>query len=204
MSIISLVRNKKGEKEMDNFRMNQKLGTKWFTFFTKVRPILTCIMFITTIADFVQYYDLYAQYWWLFTSFLFSVVDVILSIITFAKSFGNYVKFVDFIKGNLIFEVISISYQQGVQQYINSNFNFGIAALSFAIYILLFYFIWYRLNMKYFKKRIIQVMAENTETQPETFDEQIKYCRKCGQKLLDDATFCGMCGTEVIRQMKED
>ena len=185
---------------MDNLRMNQKLGTKWFTFFTKVRPILTCIMFITTIADFIQYTDLYSEYWWLFLSFLISIVNVILSIITFAKSMGDYVKFVNFIKGNLIFEIISMAYQQGVQQYINSNFNFEIAALGFAVCILLYYFVWYRLNMKFFKKRIVQEWIENTEIQTETSNEQVKYCRKCGQKLIDDASFCGMCGTEVIKE----
>ena len=185
---------------MDDLRMNRQLGTKWFTFFTKVRPILTCIMFITTIADFIQYTDLYSEYWWLFLSFLLSITDVILSIMIFAKSLGDYVKFVEFLKGFLIFEVISMAYQQSIQQYANSEFNLGVAFLVFIIVVLLHYFVWYKLNMKYFKKRIIQKRVENTEIQFETCEEQVKYCRKCGQKLIDDASFCGMCGTEVIKE----
>jgi len=31
-------------------------------------------------------------------------------------------------------------------------------------------------------------------------DHKIKYCRKCGFKLLDDSQFCSNCGTRIIRE----
>ncbi len=48
---------------MDNIKMNRQLGTKWFTFYTKVRPWLACLTAITVIADFMQYQEIYTSYW---------------------------------------------------------------------------------------------------------------------------------------------
>ena len=30
--------------------------------------------------------------------------------------------------------------------------------------------------------------------------EQVRFCRKCGEKLLDNSKFCRKCGTEIVRE----
>ena len=30
--------------------------------------------------------------------------------------------------------------------------------------------------------------------------DQVRFCRKCGEKLIDNSQFCRKCGTEVIKE----
>ena len=140
---------------MENMTMNRQLGTKWFTFYTKVRPWLSCLLAFSVIRDFTQYPDVYCRNWWLLLYFLVAVAQPILSIIVAVKSKGDYVGFVRFVKGVLLFETISTAYQQGVVQYLNNGLQIGVATVAFAITLVLAYLLWYRLNVKYFEKRIL-------------------------------------------------
>ena len=115
----------------------------------------------------------------------------------FVKSRGDYVEFVSFVKGVLIFETIATAYSNGVKQYIQSGYEIGVGIIFALIVLLISYFVWYKLNMKYFNKRIlgannIQYAYSDEET------TQIRFCRKCGQQLIDDSKFCSNCGTEII------
>lgn len=134
--------------------MNRQLGTKWFTFYAKVRPWLTCLASLTIIVDFFQYMDVYFSYWWMLLYFLTGIAQPVLAVIVFVKSSGDYKDFVHFVNGVLIFETINVAYQQGVQQYIK-NFEIGSAIVIALIILVVGYFLWYRLNIKYFKKRIM-------------------------------------------------
>ena len=184
---------------MDNIKMNQQLGTKWFTFYTKIRPWFACFMFLPTLVDFIEYVDTYLTLWWMLLSFAASVAQCVLSIMVFIKSQGDYVEFVRFVKGVLWFETIGMAYQQAVQQYINNDFDFGFALLMFIIMFALAFFLWYRLNIKYFEKRINTAKTPQVEGIPfETTD--IRYCTNCGNKLVENSNFCAMCGTQVIRK----
>ena len=191
--------------------MNPMLGTKWFTFYTKVRPWIACLMALATVGDFVQYSNTYLENWWLLVCFLANIAQPILCIIVFIKSSGDYIDFVRFVKGVLLFETINVAYQQAVKQYINSSFEISSALVIFAIILVLDYFVWYRLNVKYFEKRILVSSNLNTEItnnyQPDTYTHphtqtsdnlNVCFCRKCGQKLACDSSFCSRCGTKVV------
>ena len=54
---------------MDSLHMDRTRGTKWFTFYTKVRPWFACITTLTVITDFLQYVDVYMSYWWMMLYF---------------------------------------------------------------------------------------------------------------------------------------
>ena len=91
--------------------MNKQLGTKWFTFYTKVRPWLAWLMVFSTIGDFMQYPDVYLTNWWLLLCFLAAITQPILCIAVAVKSSGDYASFVRFVKGVLLFETINMAYE---------------------------------------------------------------------------------------------
>ena len=193
---------------MDNIKMNRQLGTKWFTFYTKVRPWLACLTAITVIADFMQYQEIYTSYWWMMVYFLAALVQPVLCIMVFVKSQGDYEDFVRFVKGVLWFETINMAYGQAVKQYIQNELDIGVALVVGAIILVLGYFIWYRLNMKYFKKRINVITNDYLPDGPNSMTilneekivdtDKIRFCRKCGEKLIDNSRFCRKCGTEIV------
>lgn len=193
---------------MDNLKMNRQLGTKWFTFYTKVRPWFACITAITVIADFMQYQEIYTSYWWMMVYFIAALIQPVLCIVVFAKSQGDYEDFVRFVKGVLLFETINMAYGQAVKQYIQNELNIGVALVVGAIILVLGYFIWYRLNMKYFKKRINVITNDYFPDEPHRMTvlnedpivdaDKIRFCRKCGEKLIDNSRFCRKCGTEIV------
>lgn len=178
--------------------------------------------------------------------FASGIAQVVLSIMVFVKSSGDYGDFVRFVKGVLVFETINIAYQQGVQQYIKS-FEIGTSLIIGVILLVLGYFLWYRLNIKYFEKRILKetpggvgnafhsvsrpnqnfnpngnskvydsynVYGNDIKLQMEdkkktidgapVFSSNVHYCRKCGNKLLEDSLFCSRCGTKVIFATEEN
>ena len=195
---------------MDNLKMNRQLGTKWFTFYTKVRPWFACITALSVVGDFMQYQEVYTSHWWMMVYFFAALIQPVLCIMVFVKSQGDYEDFVRFVKGVLGFETINMAYGQAVQQYIKNEFDIGVALVVSAIILVLGYFVWYRLNMKYFKKRIIvatndyfpheantnQFVYQNEELTVDT--DRIRFCRKCGEKLIDNSRFCRKCGTEIV------
>lgn len=225
---------------MKNGQTNKQLGTKWLTYYTKVRPWFACLAGLSGIGDFLQYPDVYCSSWWLLTCFLAAVAQPVLSVIVFVKSKDDYVQFVRFVKKVLLFETFNIAYQQGVLQYIDFGFSFGAAAIAFVVVLVIAYFTWYRLNVKYFEKRIGVIAGDRLEYDPDRITEckacgyrekaffdacpicgryatqyvypvhsqpeeegRICFCRKCGERLLDDSRFCGKCGTEVIWRAKQ-
>lgn len=199
---------------MDATRMNKQLGTKWFTFYAKIRPWLICITTLTAIADFAQYVDVYTGHWWLLLSFVATLIHPILSIIVFVKSSKDYIEFVRFVKGVLLFEIINMSYQQAVQQYVNNDFKIEIAIIASLLMLVVGYFVWYRLNVKYFAKRAVVgpvISAEhvtnlgeksyvNVQEEIGVNGNEIRFCRKCGEKLIDNSQFCRKCGTQIVEE----
>lgn len=189
---------------MTSSQMNTQFGTKWFTFYTKVRPWLACFTLIYVLFDFAMYTTVYLSYWWTILHLVFAVVQPILSIIVFVKSSGDYPALVRFIKGVLIFEIFAFSFSSTMNQYLSGN-NFDILYLLFEFFLVLIigYFVWYRLNMKYFNKRIVYISDSPVEPSPNPIvheTPQILFCRKCGAKLSEGSNFCNKCGTEVIKE----
>ena len=31
-------------------------------------------------------------------------------------------------------------------------------------------------------------------------EDQVRFCRKCGQKLIDNSQFCRKCGTQIVKE----
>ncbi len=224
-------------KIMNNIQSNKRLGMKWFTFYTKVRPWIACLVGLTTISDFVKYTDVYLSTLWLLISFLAALLQPILSIIVFSKSSGNYIDFVHFVKGVLLFETINLAYQQGVKQYIYYDFELGIAMITFFIALVVGFFVWYILNVKYFEKRISQMVPDYFVYGPDHITEckfcgyrdrkhfnacpkcgmyakhnvylssevsceknKVRFCRKCGEKIVENGNYCLRCGTEIVKE----
>ena len=227
-------------------KMNRQLGTKWFTFYAKIRPWLACFSSLTLIVDFFQYMDIYFSYWWMLLYFLTGIAQPVLAIMVFAKSEGDYGDFVRFVKGVLIYETICIPFHQGVKQYLENDYDLSIALVVFCVFLIVFYFLWYRLNIKYFEKRILieepetvscdftsvsrpskisdpnEVPKTNgnynvygddirlqTEEKKKVVDDatevtsKVQFCRKCGNKLPEDAFFCTKCGTKITTEEKQ-
>jgi len=183
---------------MDSIKMNPQLGKKWFIFYTKVRPWFALFAFLTSLIDFFAYAETYLSVWWLLLSLAFSVAQAVLAIMVFVKSKGDYVELVRFIKGVLWFETVNIAYQQAVRQYIESEFNLPVAIIMFIIIFALAFFLWYRLNMKYFKKRVSTADTLQVEGLP--WDTTVtRYCTNCGNKLDESCNFCNKCGTRVLK-----
>lgn len=144
---------------MENSGMNREYGRKWFTFYTKFRPWLACFMFIMPVANFAQYSQIYFRYWWLLLSFVASAIEVVLGIMVFNKSKGNYDDFLPFVKNVIIFETFNFPYQQAVKIYLDSFNHYPSPAQALIVFIILLaitYFVWYRMNVKYFEKRSMQ------------------------------------------------
>ena len=194
---------------MTDIKMNRQLGTKWFTFYTKVRPQFALVAVFSAISDFISYTDVYASNIWLILYLAGAIAQPILCLLVFAKSNGDYVEFVRFVKGVLLFEAINMSYAQGLLLYVTIQ-DFVYAYLWFAIMFVISFFLWYRLNVKYFKKRIVTIPNYTVNTMPfyqapyvnnqtgttnETY--QNRFCSMCGTKLKQGSKFCHNCGAKV-------
>ena len=210
---------------MENTKMNRQLGTKWFTFYTRIRPCLACVTSVTIFVDFFTYMDVYFGYWWMLLYLVTSIAQPVLSIMVFVKSSGDYVSFVRFVKAVLILEIINMAYQSGVRQYINSFEIWGAIIIALVIFAIL-YFAWFRTNIKYFERRIVKEVPETVNCDLGSFPRQpqssysneifktyensndygvmtqnntVLYCRKCGNKLIPNSVFCNKCGFKIDR-----
>lgn len=186
---------------MEGTKMNRQLGTKWFTFYAKIRPWIACLASLAIIVDFFEYMDVYFSYWWMLLYFLTGIAQPVLAIMVFVKSEGDYEDFVRFVDGVLIFETINMAYQQGVQQYIE-NFEIGTAFVIALIMLVLGYFLWYRLNINYFKKRILREEPEtvtcdfNAESRPPQISDPNEVPKTYGNY--------NVCGNDIKLQTEEN
>ena len=188
-----------------SLEMNRQLGTKWFTFYTKVRPWFAGISALVILKDFVEYVDIYMSNIWLLLYFLATIAQVVLCVMVAIKADENYGEFVRFVKGVLIFETIDLAYSQSINRYIQSGGESGEAVTTFIVILGIGYLVWYRLNVKYFEKRMMKITADTTAPEftqipqspqePET--AKANFCRICGEKLKKDSKFCYKCGTKI-------
>ncbi len=182
---------------MDDRKSTKPLGTKWFTFYAKIRPWIGCLAAFSVVADFVRYQEVYMSYWWLMVFFLATVAQIVLHILVFVKSSGEYEKFVRFVNGVLIFEVINTAYGQAVQQYAQTKFQISNALITGIIVLVLGYFLWYCLNIRYFKKRIGVITNDYLPDDPNRLTE----CKSCGYRdrnFFDACPKCGQCAKQYV------
>ena len=125
-------------------------------------------MSLSVIMDFITYKDIYLSKWWLLLYFAVGIAQPVLSVIVAIKSDGDYRLFAKFVKKVLLFETISMTYQQVINQYLSNSTSPLFVALIAGV---LLYFIWYRLNVKYFEKRIVDDVDNNSsETEGEIIE----------------------------------
>lgn len=204
--------------------MNRELGTAWFTFYTKVRPILAFLIFLASIADFAQHYTIYFSHIGLLIAFVVSITEVVLSVMVAIKSDDDYGTFVRFVKGVLLFECFNIALQISIQQYYEFETTLLEVIIVACVLGLVSYFLWYRPNIKYFKKRLIQLPAvtqtSSSEILPKmnTIQAQSpatpnpqpkkatpvsklprKYCSHCGKGIDPDTKKCTGCGKQYFK-----
>ena len=153
---------------MDKINMRTEMGTKWFTFYTKWRPWLVVLSACGIFKDFEEHTAIYLEHWVLWPYLLFAITAVVLQMCVFVKSKNNYVSFVQFVESVLIFEVVMIAYQfamLGVVEQTSSSGEVvgGYELIRFLLVLIVGYFLWYRLNINYFRRRVRANTCDATE-----------------------------------------
>ena len=181
----------------DRLIMNRELGTKWFTFYTKFRPWLAVIAALTSTVSFVQYPDAYLYNIALLIAFLGTLAQAVLSITVAVKAKGDYRKFVSFVKPVLAFETINLAYQTSVEQYYQNDYDIAVAAIFGLVALLLGYFVWYRLNVKYFSRRLRQApritQIADGDTEP-VYSEPSEQASAQDREMTKEGATIGLAG----------
>lgn len=154
------------------------LGMKWFKFFTKIRSwigvVLGALFALSTIVQLADYFE--------YGSFNSLVVITIIQIICYAVSAvmslflalktDDYEKSVissealfKYIKALLIFEVLYMEFSWVISKYYEGA-EISLIVITSIMCFLMEYFIWYRPNIKYFKRRLITTKMITNETEP--------------------------------------
>ena len=212
---------------MENITLNREKGLKWFYFFTKVRPVLyffSCIMVIIEISMNPQ---LYLGNIFMLVYVVATLVQCVLVEFSAIKSSeDNYGDFVRFVKKVLLVEIFCSAYSTGALSYFVYNSQLIYSLLAALNNLIVLYFLWYRLNVRYFEKRMLVEEPITTRLRPkkvkeeeieEYYDEDEDYlddeidsdsdyelseeskrsCYVCGLELDEDDVFCQRCGTRV-------
>lgn len=156
---VVLICNKK--ERLDGIGINTSMGTKWFVFYAWVRPWMGIIVGICSVLSEIGLYgEVYLRYWWMSLCLLLTIAQILTGFWVFIKSRKEYyyIHFVRFVRGVLVFEVISAAYLVGVRDYFTNGLLITRAILVALFCLTVAYFFWYRLNMKYFEKRIPTVV----------------------------------------------
>ena len=69
---------------------NENLGCKWFIFYSRVRPFLAVFFFIPWAVDFFKYPSVYLSNFWFILLFAGLVAQIVLCVVVFKKSFGDF------------------------------------------------------------------------------------------------------------------
>lgn len=179
------------------FIMDPDRGKKWFTFYTRIRPWLAvalagvsvfCLFVILVVPDYFTYP------FWAFLGHSLRIVHAAFCVVIFAKSFGDYFDLVRHIKGLLIFEMIYYPLTNVIDQMVSGE-SLIVALFIGVIIAVPFYFLWYRLNFKYFDSRLICTNPPSKEEAERYIQnkaaakankEQQEYSVKTAEELLNE------------------
>ena len=198
--------------------MNKALGTKWFTFYAKVRPWFAVIVALASIVNFAQYPSVFLNNIGLLIAFFATIAQTVLSIIVSVKSNGDYQDFVNFVKEVLIFETVNMAYQTATQQYYQNGSGIATAVVVGLVLLLVSYLAWYRPNVKYFKRRLIlapmstqpvnELPQASTTTRTIVQPKKVthsstakasRYCSRCGNIVDPTTKKCTGCGKQYFK-----
>lgn len=155
------------KREMANRR---SLGMKWYTFYVKVRPLLGLAIFISSIFTYGETYLMLMNI--NFVGAAFAIPTIIYIVLDVAYIIANMILFfkernefgeslLGFIKKLLVFEVFYIPYSSILGQYYEGQ-SIMVCMVVMLIWIAISYFVWYRLNIKYFRKRLAPELVNST------------------------------------------
>lgn len=182
---------------MYHFIMDPDRGKKWFTFYTRIRPWFAvalagvsvfCLFVILVVPDYFTYP------FWAFLGHSLRIVHAAFCVVIFAKSFGDYFDLVRHIKGLLIFEMIYYPLTNVIDQMVSGE-SLIVALFIGVIVAVPFYFLWYRLNFKYFDSRLICTNPPSKEEAEHYIQnkaaakankEQQEYSVKTAEELLKE------------------
>ena len=77
---------------------------------------------------------------------------------------------------------------------------------GFLPFYLAVYFVAKKLCSKWDERKTNKAMqshASDLQSQPVETDDQVRFCRKCGEKLIENSRFCRKCGTEIVEVKRE-
>lgn len=157
-----------------------RLGMKWFNFFTKVRPWINFVICSLNVLSVFGYevnifdYELFGKIVILNVIHILGyVASAILHLILFFKANGqNNEMLLKYIKALLIFDIVFWGYGYIINQYYAGMTLVEIIIIAIVL-LILEYFIWYRLNMKYFKKRLT-LAREIVSNQSLSFENKVQ------------------------------
>ena len=185
--------------------IDKERGTKWFTFYTKIRPWIYCFALLESISEMMRYAEIYFQYPLLVISLVVEITSVVLCIMIFAKSKGDYKDFAMFADRVLMFEACAMAFQGFVGQYYTEGS--AVAFITAVLSGLLGYYVWYRKISEYFYERVKEVQGNcesNIEVVAPTDDVAIKerkvvtadkwICSSCGVGNSPNFGQCKKCG----------
>ena len=145
----------------EKYVIDRDKGTKWFTYYTKVRPWLVALCFLAAVVpDFIYFNHTYIehpmllvfQHPMLLLSFILSAVQVVMCIRTFDKARGDYLEFVNYVKGVLVFEAYAATFQ-GFYTFYHLK-GFVAALIAIVLFGLIGYYLWYKKMSEYFDARV--------------------------------------------------
>ena len=134
--------------------MNPQMGKKWFIFYARVRPWFAFISLISWLISIIRYPMTFASSASLIVAFLASIMQACLAYRVLIWSRRDYRSFVSVVEDVLFFEIIITSYQVAVSQYYQNGYDLNTALAVGIVILVLLYLLWYRLNIKYFHKRL--------------------------------------------------
>ena len=158
--------------------MSEKIGMKWFNFFTKWRPWISFVFTLLIIINLMGYTEYRMAYFgniFLFIGLIGTFINTILGLILFFRVKKQKANNFNFIKRILIFETIFMSYQSAISsnsQTIDELIVMGI------IMLLITYFVYYKNSVKYFYKREEIFVKDNLTENKVERDENASEIKK--------------------------
>lgn len=196
------------EKKQETMRMT------WMSFYCFVRPwinIVLSLLALFNIIGYDEYQEIYFETTFGIITFVSLIIGIIISIMTFIKFKRKDYNTLTFLKYVLIYESISMAFNSSSRQTYDDLFEFLIV---WAILSIIAYFIWYKSNMKYFRKREWYFNSKNDLDEYEDVENEDeipekknikninkkyngKFCKKCGGKITIKNQ-CSKCGHQYF------
>ena len=196
ISELTLLRNQK----YNSAAMNG-LGMKWYKFNIYFRLFMNIIALLYNLT--VVLLNCF-NYWGVSWNIdVYNCLAIVFDVVLIAGAILTRYELVRFNKKGIYF-YFSCQYLSEIVFFVTYVLLLGFNGESFGR--LIAYAILFSMDYKYWKKRICLFGNSNesihTYSNDESHKAQIKFCRKCGCKLLDNSDFCSQCGTKIIKNVE--